>query len=244
MFGFKKNKIQNDNGYFPITVDMHSHILPGIDDGSPDIATSLELVKGLMQLGLKKSIATPHVISDLYHNTPESINNALQQLREALHQNNIAYEVNAAAEYLMDDLFLELLAKKNLLTLQDNLILTEFSFASMPRQPEELSFKIIMEGYMPILAHPERYSYYHDQPKMYDRLKELGFVLQVNLLSLTGYYGKGPFKAAKYILENGLAGFVGTDLQHHNHLSAFLDARNHNVFEPFLSHKAWIEVLL
>lgn len=114
----------------------------------------------------------------------------------------------------------------------------------MPRQPEELSFKIIMEGYIPILAHPERYSYYHDQPKMYDRLKELGFVLQVNLLSLTGYYGKGPFKAAKYILENGLAGFVGTDLHHHNHLSAFLDARNHNVFEPFLSHKAWNEVLL
>lgn len=243
MFGFNKNKISKGNSYFPIEVDMHSHILPGIDDGSPDIATSLDLVKGLMQLGLKKSIATPHVISDMYRNTPQTIHAALQQLRNALAQNNIQYEVNAAAEYFMDDVFLEMLEKKDLLTVKDNLLLTEFSFSSMPRQPEELSFKIIMQGYTPILAHPERYSYYHESPKMFDRLKELGFVLQVNLLSLTGYYGKGALKAAKYIIENDLAGFVGTDLHHHNHLRAFEEARNRNVFEPFLSHKTWNEEL-
>lgn len=218
---------------------MHSHILPGIDDGSPDIETSLQLVKGLMGLGLKKSIATPHVISDLYRNTPETIHKALQVLREALQQQQINYEVNAAAEYFLDEVFLELLAKKELLTLKDNLILTEFSFSSMPRQPEELSFKIIMEGYSPILAHPERYSYYHDQPKMFDRLKEVGFLLQVNLLSLTGYYGKAVSKAAKYIIENNLCSFVGTDLHHHNHLRAFEEAYHRNVFEPLLGHKSW-----
>ena len=102
---FKKKNDHVADGYFPIHTDIHSHILPGIDDGSPDVGTSIELVKGLMALGLKQSIATPHIIGDMYRNNGETINAALQKLRNALAQNNIDYKVNAAAEYMLDFYF-------------------------------------------------------------------------------------------------------------------------------------------
>ena len=122
---FKKKAVFIDDGYFPIHTDMHSHILPGIDDGSPNVETSLQLIKGLIQLGVKQSIATPHIIGDLYRNNAETVNNALTLLRNALAENNIDYKVNAAAEYMLDFYFLELLKKnEKLLTIKDNIILT------------------------------------------------------------------------------------------------------------------------
>ena len=205
---------------------MHSHILPGIDDGSPDVATSVELVKGLMELGLKRSIATPHVISDMYRNTPETIAAALHELRVALKNEGIDYSVDAAAEYMMDEAFFEKLDKgESLLCLKDNSILTEFSWAAMPESPKKMSFAIITSGYTPILAHPERYNYFHSNFKVYHLLKDLGFLLQVNISSFTGYYGSGPLKAAKYILKNGLCSYLGTDLHHLRHLQLLKDSR-------------------
>ncbi|MFZ1529931.1 MAG: CpsB/CapC family capsule biosynthesis tyrosine phosphatase [Ferruginibacter sp.] len=219
---------------------MHSHILPGIDDGSPDVETSLELIRGLMEMGLTRSVATPHIISDLYRNTPETIGKALNKLQEALDKNQLNYQVSAAAEYMLDNWFFELLkTQQPLLVVKDNIILTEFSFSYMPSHPEEMSFSIITEGYTPILAHPERYGYYHDNTKMYNRLKELGFLLQVNLLSLTGYYGKDVARAAKYIIKNGLASFVGTDLHHYKHLDAFREAYVKGLFKEWLGHQLW-----
>lgn len=246
MFSLFKNSRSSGKTapYFPIAADMHSHILPGIDDGSPDVETSLELIKGLMEIGLKKSVATPHIISDLYRNTPETIGNALDKLQAALDKNQINYKVSAAAEYMLDVWFFELLKTgQPLLTIKDNIILTEFSFSYMPSHPEEMSFSILTEGYTPILAHPERYGYYHENLRMYDRLKELGFLLQVNLLSLTGYYGKDVAKAAKYIIKNGLASFVGTDLHHHKHLDAFREAYTKGLFKELLGHQTWNEEL-
>lgn len=243
---FKHSKSSNKNAsYFPIVTDMHSHILPGLDDGSPDVETSIGLIRGLMSMGVSKSVATPHIISDLYRNNPETINNALGQLQRALDVSNISFQVAAAAEYMLDNWFFELLKTgQPLLTIKHNIILTEFSFSYLPTHPEEMSFKIITEGYTPILAHPERYGYYHENMKMYNRLKELGFLLQVNLLSLTGYYGKEVAKAAKYIIKNGLASFVGTDLHHYRHLDIFLDAYKKGLFKEQLGHQAWNEELL
>ena len=232
-------------GYFPLEADMHSHILPGIDDGSPDIATSLELVKGLMALGIRRSVATPHVISDLYRNTPETIAAALALLQAALLDEGLDFKVTAAAEYLMDTSFFEQLARgEKLLTIQDNLLLTEFSFGYQPENPQRMSFNIITGGYTPILAHPERYGYFHHNYKAYHLLKELGFLLQVNLLSVTGYYGAPVAKAARYLLKNELVSFVGTDLHHAKHLAALQDAGNHKIFQEVFGGKLWNDDLI
>ena len=242
MFGLFKKKKEEFEGvsYFPITTDMHSHILPGIDDGSPDLETSVLLVKGLMDLGINKSIATPHIIGDMFPNNIETINGALNLLKAELKKQEIDFELNAAAEYMLDSYFMELLEKdKKLLTVKDNNVLTEFSYSCMPEHVEEMSFAIITGGYIPILAHPERYAYVHNNYKHYHRWAELGFLLQVNLLSLTGYYGKEVAKAANYILKNDLASFTGTDLHHERHLAALTHPKNHVTFKNALGHREW-----
>lgn len=236
---FKKNNPLIP-GYFPISTDIHSHILPGIDDGSPDTAGSIELVKGLMQLGIHHSIATPHIISDLYRNNPQTIGAALETLQRAIHKEGLSFTVRAAAEYLLDPYFFELLQNgEPLLTVKDRLILTEFSFGNMPDNPKQMSFEIITNGYTPILAHPERYAYFHSNYKAYHLLQELGFLLQVNLLSLTGYYGAPVARAARYIIQNGLASFTATDLHHPRHMAALQDAGNHQLFATIFKGEKW-----
>ena len=242
MFNFfkKKDKPVDLSGKLPVTLDIHSHILPGIDDGSPDIETSLELVRGLYAIGIRRSIATPHVIGDLYRNTPEIINAALGKLKAACEKANIEIELSAAAEYMLDDYFMELLKSGSpLLTLHKNILLTEISYSTRPDNLEAIISGIRAGGYLPILAHPERYFYYHRNYDHYYLLKEIGFHLQVNLLSLTGYYGPGVKKAAKFILENDLASLVGTDLHHHQHLAALSDPENRAIFHQYLDGKVY-----
>lgn len=242
MFNFfqKKNPDTKAFAYFPFYTDIHSHILPGIDDGSPDIETSLELIKGMCALGIRKCIATPHIISDLYRNDANTISTALERLKIACLQNEISMELDAAAEYMLDDYFLNLLReKKALLTLHKNLLLTEFPFSIVPTNIEETVFNILTAGYQPILAHPERYHYFHHKYDTYYKLKELGFQLQINLLSITGYYGPAVKKAVQFILKNKLAVLCGTDLHHHKHLSALADVRNRALFQEYFSETQW-----
>ncbi len=241
MFSFFKKKSSAET-YFPITTDIHSHILPGIDDGSPNLETSILLIKGLMEMGVTRSVATPHIISDLYRNTPETITAAQQLLQEELEKQQLDFKLSAAAEYMMDAAFFEKLNKgERLLTVKDNLLLTEFSYMAMPENPKLMSFTILTGGYTPILAHPERYGYLHDNYKNYHLLQELGFLLQVNLLSLTGYYGPAVSRAAKYIIKNGLASFTATDLHHPQHLAALQDKRNREIFREVFKGGRWNE---
>ena len=238
MFSIFKKKVFPALDYFPIVTDIHSHILPGIDDGAPDVETSIVLIEGLMNLGITQSVATPHIIGDLYRNDAATINKALAIVRDTLAEKQIDFKVTAAAEYMLDSYFLELLyAKTPLLTIKNNLLLTEFSYADKPYNVEQLLFNTITEGYQPILAHPERYGYYHNDLKQYNYLNEIGFVLQVNLLSFTGYYGKPAAKAANYIIKNNLASFVGTDLHHERHLNALSDNKNRILFKEILNNK-------
>ena len=240
MFNFLKKRPKIDSAKsLNISGDMHSHILPGLDDGSPDIASSIELAKGMYALGIRRVIATPHVIGDMYRNTPETINTALQLLQTALQEEKIDIELSAAAEYMLDDHFINLLRKKEILPLYKNVILTEMSYASPTGNLEDIAFEIITSGYQPIMAHPERYFYYHRNYENYYRLKELGFLLQVNLLSITGYYGSPVAKAAKYILEKGLADFVGTDMHHTRHLNTLSDTHNISHIVRHLGEKTY-----
>lgn len=224
MFSFFKKTPSSSNFTAPFATDMHCHILPGIDDGAEDIAASLELIRGLKTMGIHSAIATPHIISDTYPNNPETIGAAHAILQKAIEEASIDFKLNYAAEYLMDDHFFSLIKKgEKLLTIKDNIILTEFSFASAPVNAEEMIFSIINAGYRPILAHPERYNYFNRDFKMYDRMAELGFLLQINLSSFAGYYGNDAKKAAHYIVKKDLLSFLGTDVHHARGLSALTD---------------------
>ena len=238
MFSIFKKKPQISANIFPFTADIHSHILPGIDDGAPDAAASVALIKGMIEAGITSAVATPHVIGDLYRNNHETISKALEITKNALAENQIDFKIKAAAEYMMDDYFLEQLRTKTpLLPIKDNIVLTEFSYAEKPSNVEEIVYNIITEGYSPILAHPERYGYYHDDFKKYHYLSELGFLMQVNLLSLTGYYGKQVAKAATYILKHDLASYAGTDLHHERHLAALNHSGNRSLIAAAFSGK-------
>ena len=242
MFNFfkKKNTSADIPFLLPFTTDIHSHILPGIDDGSPDIETSLQLVRGIYNLGIRKSIATPHVIADLYRNTPSTINNALQQLIVACKEANIPIELAAAAEYMLDDYFLKLLRNnEEILTIYKNIVLTEQSFISPTSNLNEISFELVTAGYLPIMAHPERYHFYHGDYDAYIHLKDMGFLLQVNMLSVTGYYGKPVAKAAKYLFENNLVDLVGTDMHHERHLEMLQHPKSMELFDKYLGGKVW-----
>ncbi len=237
---FKKNTKDIYTGEpFPVTTDIHSHILAGIDDGSPDIATSLKLVKGLYSLGYRRLVATPHVIGDYYRNNPVIINRELELLKKACAEAGIDIELSAAAEYMLDDYFLKILKQKEVLPVFQNYILTELPYSIMPMNVGEMVFEIITEGYKPILAHPERYFYYHHDFTEYARLKDMGFLLQVNLLSLTGYYGPHVAKAAKFIFENGLADFVGTDMHHLRHLDTLSSKETNAILNKHLRGKEY-----
>lgn len=236
----KKNTSGVPYDFLNLYQDIHCHLLPGIDDGSPDIETSVELIKSLGKAGIHKFICTPHIIGDLYRNTPQTINYALDTLRDECTSQNIHVTLSAAAEYMMDDYFMDLLRRNEpLLTLYKNYVLTELSFATAPDNLEKISFELNIQGYQPIMAHPERYLYYHKNFDAYYRMKDLGFSLQVNLLSLTGYYGKSVAKAAQFIIENNIADFVGSDLHHFNHLNALIDENNGEIFRKFLGGKVY-----
>lgn len=237
---FSKKHTETAVTKLPILTDIHSHILPGIDDGSPDIATSLKLVKGIYDLGIRSTVATPHVIADMYRNTPETINNALNELKAACIQAAIPIQIKAAAEYMLDDYFIKLLRGDTpLLTIHKNIVLTEQSYATATSNLNEISFELITAGYLPIMAHPERYVFYHNNYEAYSHLKDMGFLLQVNLLSLTGYYGKPVAKAARYIFDNDLADLVGTDMHHERHLHTLQNRDNLVLFSKYLSKRVY-----
>ncbi|MEJ7766476.1 MAG: CpsB/CapC family capsule biosynthesis tyrosine phosphatase [Chitinophagaceae bacterium] len=208
-----------------IATDMHSHLLPGIDDGSPDTETSIALIRAMMDLGYKKFITTPHVMWDIYQNTHEMIQASYLVLKDALKKEGLEVDISPAAEYFLDDHFNQLLDKKiPLLTIKDNLVLVEFSFVNAPFNLQDMLFKLQLAGYQPILAHPERYIYLKSNKRFYQTLKDMGCMFQLNILSLTTYYGKACLELANYLIKNDYIDFIGTDLHHERHVEAIYRA--------------------
>lgn len=222
MFSFFKKKQPEFSGNLSVLkCDMHSHLIPGIDDGSPDVRTSIQLIEGLRDAGYEQLITTPHLMLDLYPNNRQTIMRGYEKLARELEKRKIKIGLRAAAEYFLDDHFDSLLQKDEpLLTIKDNLVLVEFSFASAPLDYKEKLFNLQMKGYRPILAHPERYAYWHQHPEKYDELREAGCLFQINLLSLVGYYGKGVAQTAAKLVKQRQVELLGTDLHHHKHLMA------------------------
>jgi tyrosine-protein phosphatase YwqE len=200
-------------------VDIHSHLLPGIDDGSKDLEQSILLIEKMRSIGIQHFITTPHVLGEVYPNTPEIIKNKLEVVKKELIKRGIVdVSLHAAAEYMLDDHFYQLLQQKQLLTLKDNYLLVELSFFNPPLNLKELLFEIQLAGYKPIIAHPERYVFWHQNLEMFKMLKSVGCLFQLNLLSLTKHYGKEVYKTSEYLLKNGLIDFIATDTHHLHHL--------------------------
>lgn len=194
------------------STDIHCHIVPGIDDGAPDAATSADLVERMQSWGISRIIASPHVTQYTFENTPQTIGPALAQLQEELKSRGNDIEVSHAAEYRIDDLFLEHLGKMELMPLPGDFLLIENAFMQEPWNLDQLVFDLQVKGFRPILAHPERYRYYYMKKNRYQELHNAGLLFQINLLSLAKSYGKEEFKIAEYLIANGLVDFVGTDL--------------------------------
>jgi tyrosine-protein phosphatase YwqE len=221
MFFKKKSADSNKTDYSTLKTDIHSHLLPGIDDGSPDMETSIQLIRGMRQLGFKKLITTPHIMWDMYRNTSGIILEKLEEVKRRLTDEDIDVEIQAAAEYFIDDHVEDLLNQKGaLLTFGNSMVLTEFSMASQPFDLKEVLFEMQMQGYQPVIAHPERYHYLEHNKAFYDELKDAGHLFQLNTLSLSGYYGGSVMELARYLVKKGYYDLVGTDLHHARHLEA------------------------
>lgn len=200
-------------------VDMHSHLIPGIDDGSKTMEESLELIKRLSTYGLRKLITTPHIMSEYYRNTPEIINMGLSDLREAVKREGIEIEIDAAAEYYLDEIFLEKIKSgEELLTFGPNHVLVETGFINRPQMLLETFFQLEMAGYKPIFAHPERYQYLIGDKKLLEDLIDRQVCFQMNLLSLTGFYSKQVKDFAEMLLEKNVVKFFGTDCHNPRYL--------------------------
>jgi protein-tyrosine phosphatase len=214
----KKNNIADFSSLY---CDMHSHLIPGIDDGVPNLDTALELITGMMNIGYKKIITTPHIYWDLYKNTNEIIQTGWEAVKNEIERRKLPIDFYAAAEYLIDDHFDELLENDQaLLTLKDNLVLVEFSFVQEPIELKRILFKLQIKGYQPVIAHPERYLYFTNEKKWYDEMKTAGCLFQVNLLSLTGFYGKAPLELSQYLIKQKYIDLLGSDLHNERHLQA------------------------
>jgi tyrosine-protein phosphatase YwqE len=207
-------------------VDIHNHILPGIDDGAKTVSESVELIKEFASIGVTNFIATPHIMQDYYPNTKDTIHNALHTLKnELLNRGLTNVAVDAAAEHMIDANFEELVERGEVIPLRSEHLLVEMSYLEASLNFEVAVQKVASSGLFPVLAHPERYGYLHHKRSKYHEYKKNGVLFQLNLLSLSDYYGKEIHTTANYLLDNELIEFVGTDIHNVHQLKALKEVK-------------------
>lgn len=224
LFGWGRKDAVQDSQHVDVAgdwaflgTDMHSHFLPGIDDGAKTIEDSIALLKAMQDMGYKHIITTPHIMAGMYPNTSETVNNALALVREAAPQHGITMSIHAGAEYYIDDTFMDTMAKEPMLTVYKNEVLVECSELYEPPMLTSAFFNMQTNGYRPILAHPERYKFFHNKIDKYEEMKDRGCLFQLNMLAIIGYYGKGVQITAQKLLDKGLYDYIGTDMHHTRH---------------------------
>ena len=227
-FSKKKEEELEPLDFSVLKTDIHSHFIPGIDDGSPDMETTLNLIKEMQKLGFSKVITTPHVMSDFYKNSSETILQGLAAVRSELKVQNINMEIDAAAEYYIDYDFEQKIGNEKFLTFGPNYILVELSFVEAPKNFFDIIFKLQLENYKVVLAHPERYHYF--QMKDYEELVNRGVLLQINWLSLIGYYSPQIQNKIQDLIAQNRVSFLGTDCHNVHHAA---------LYEKCQTKKAW-----
>ncbi|MBK6931245.1 MAG: hypothetical protein IPH12_10420 [Saprospirales bacterium] len=224
---------------------MHSHLLPGLDDGVPTMDEALEMVEALGRLGYQRLITTPHVMAERYPNTTGTIREQTRAVQEAVKKSGIPVAVFGAAEYFMDDYFGELLQRNDLLPLDtQGHVLVELSFLHPPLALQQYLFDMQARGLKPVLAHPERYVYYHTKLEEFQALKNAGCRFQVNILSITGHYGPDVQQAAQLLLKNKMVDYLGTDAHRMRHAVTLKAALRSGHLEKPLKKFAYSNPLL
>lgn len=226
----KKGGADNQAEQVPFRFDMHSHLLPGIDDGAKDMNDAIRLCLQLEEMGYKKLVTTPHCMGDFYKNNPDTILPLRDQLREALLKEGSELTIEASAEYYLDEWFPEKIKNKELLPFEGNYILIETPFQNKPEGFRKMVFELQTKGYKPVLAHPERYAYVRSTEE-YEEWAEMGIHLQVNITSLAGMYSKRVRENAKKLIEKKLVHFAGTDVHNQKHINLIKDAMKQNAFQ-------------
>jgi len=214
MFFFTRKKSEYTD-FSAIEVDMHSHLIPGVDDGAKDVTDSINLITGLKNLGFSHLYTTPHTLLDFHPNTRQTLETGKALLNGQLPD---GITLNLSSEYYMDEGFQEQVNNNGVMPLPGNRLLVECSQISRPPDIEDVIFNLVLKGYQPVLAHPERYLFIHSEFHYYQRIKDLGVELQVNALSLTDHYGKSIRKIAEKLIDEDMIDFIGTDIHHVRHL--------------------------
>ncbi len=229
----KNRKVQTS--VRPLMVDMHSHLIPGVDDGVSTIEESLEILKNMSKMGFQKVITTPHVMNDFYPNTTEDIRNRVKKLQIEVEAAGIDIEISAAAEYYLDEYLMQMLEeKRELLTFGDRYLLFETSFLNEPAYLREGIFQIISNGMTPVMAHPERYIFVQNRPEMLNDLRERGLLLQINTISLSGYYSNAAKKLAELLIDEKAISFLGTDCHNMKQLEMMESTVDQKYFDKAL----------
>ena len=200
--------------------DVHSHFIPGIDDGAQNLEQSIELLTAMRDLGYSKVVTTPHSMADGYKNTPEIILGGLEKLRAEIKRVGLDIEVDAAAEYYLDHELEKNVTEKRVLTFGNNLLLFELPFISEPQVLLPVIFQMQTHGYQPVLAHPERYSFWYQDFSKYERLKDRGVYFQLNLIALSGAYGPQAKQIAEKLIDAGAYELIGSDCHSMGHVEA------------------------
>lgn len=220
---FLSNLFSKKNQRIPLDLsvlktDMHSHLIPGIDDGCKTIDDTIAILYKFKELGYKKIITTPHIMSDFYRNNSEIILSGLEKVREEIKRINLDIEIEAAAEYYFDETLFEKLKNNDFLTFSGKHVLIEFSFSAAPQEHEKLFYDMRIKGYTPVIAHFERYMFYHGSVEQAKDWREKGLLIQMNINSLFGHYGPEVKKQAENLVDSGQIDLIATDCHRIEHL--------------------------
>lgn len=233
---FRKQKPVTEASRLLPFVDIHSHLLAGIDDGVQTLQQAEEIILNFQRLGYNKLITTPHVMSDFYRNTDEDILHKLNELNAYLREKGIAVTVEAAAEFYLDEALTQRLETgASLLTFGKNYFLFETNFMTEPLNLKEFIFLASTKGYKPVLAHPERYLYLQNNFEKADDLISRGVLFQVNISSLSGYYSKAAQTTAQKLIDRGYVHFLGSDCHNLQHVKLLEETRKNKYFQKAIS---------
>ena len=221
MFNFFKKKHEPKTLFYH--TDVHCHLLPGVDHGSPDIETSLHLLNREMDMGINHIIATSHVTKNTFENTPETLRPAYDKLQEAVKNAGMDMKIDLSAEYRIDDFSMAQFKNNIFLLFPNRHILLENAFQQEILGMDELMFDMQLKDITPILAHPERYDYYARKKSRYTTLHNAGVLFQINILSFTGYFGEGAKQTAHWLLEHDYIDFLGSDMHNESHADIIHD---------------------
>ena len=237
LFNFFKSSASNAAPELFYKTDIHCHIMPGVDHGAATTEDSLQLIESQQGWGIEQIILTSHVTESTFENNPETLADGFERLTKAVAEAGNPIKLAYSAEYRIDSLFMEQLENNRIVPMPDNYLLVENSFIQEPIGLDRLLFDLKVKGFKTIMAHPERFPYYHESLRRYEVLHDAGNLFQINLLSLAGYFGKETKKVAEWMVKNGMVDFLGSDIHHMRHVNAinkYLKSSDYRKLRPLM----------